>query len=50
MHQRLSLENEHALHFSNFPITGLCNSYANSWLDRILFSMAPPGTFLSKSL
>ena len=48
--QRLSLKNGYTLHFSNFPITGLCNSSANSWLDTILFSMAPPETLLSKSL
>ena len=35
--QRLSLKNGYTLHFSNFPITGLCNSSAILGLTQFYF-------------
>ena len=40
--QMLSLKDECTFHFSNFVITGLCNSSANSWLDINSLLIATP--------
>ena len=48
--QILYLKDGYNFYFTNFPVTGLCNSVANSWFDIISNLTAPPEGFLSKNL
>ena len=47
--QILSMKHECSFLFSNFLITGLCNSSANYFLDILSFLIAPPEDFFIKS-
>ena len=55
--QILSIKGQYTLRFSNFPVSGFCNSSANShiaktkgrWFDLISFLTAPKEGFLSKN-
>ena len=46
----MSLKDEYNLNFSNFLITGLCNSSANYWFGIILLLTAPAEDLFSTSL
>ena len=46
----MHLKEKYTFHFSNFLLTGLCNSSANCWFGINSLLIAPPEDFLPKYL